>query len=483
MNVLWYKRDLRTADHPAAAACIEDPRASIAIAIVEPKLWEHPARSARQKNFMLESIKELQSSLRDLSVRLLVFHADPLLVFQTLHSQCKIETVYSMEETGLDITYRRDRALQVYFKSAGIKWREYQSNGVQRGRRHRATWTSDWHQYMDQPQQHPDWSQWRSYSSPLLSELALPPADLSVRADHVFQVGGESVAQERMAGFLRREIHQYQRHISKPLTSREYCSRLSPYLAWGCLSIRQVYQALEHEPSRKLSRSERAFGSRLRWHCHFIQKFEMECSMEFRSYNRGYRKLAYNTNETQLQAWKDGNTGYPLVDATMRCVQETGYINFRMRAMLVSFLCNHLWMDWRLGVEHLGALFLDFEPGIHYPQFQMQAGITGINTIRVYNPIKQALDHDPDASFITRWIPELRGLPAPFAREPWRMTQIDQQFAGFQLGRDYPHRIIDIEETGRRARQILWDMQSDPEVIQDSRRILRTLTNPVRNNL
>ena len=159
-----------------------------------------------------------------------------------------------------------------------------------------------------------------------------------------FQVGGEQRSKQVLADFLNRRAGGYQRYISKPAMSRQHCSRLSPYLAWGNLSIRQVMQALARRQEQGgWQRPLAAFESRLHWHCHFIQKFESECRMEFEDINRGYGAHPRGEDPKLLQAWCEGQTGVPLIDASMRCLEATGYINFRSRAMLVSFLTHYLW--------------------------------------------------------------------------------------------------------------------------------------------
>lgn len=477
INIVWFKRDLRLTDHNPLQEAAESRLPAILLYLFEPSLLRDSHYDTRHWRFVWQSLIEMRKKLKTSGHELLIANMEAEPCFEKIREQFDIQAIYSHEETGIDVTYKRDKRVAKWCEETGIEWKQFPTNGIHRGLMHRDGWRKKWNARMKEPLYEPDlkalqtivpdkrggWEFEEALSSDIRSE------------DGHFQVGGESLAWKTLNSFLFERSADYSSSISAPGPARSGCSRMSPYITWGNISIKQIVQHIKNNYDDVASkRGVRSFKSRLGWHCHFIQKFESEPRIEFENMNRGYDDIRQEKDHEKLQAWKNGKTGFPMVDACMRSVIQTGYLNFRMRAMLVSFLTHHLWLNWRDGSPHLARQFLDFEPGIHYSQFQMQAGTMGVNTIRIYNPVKQGLDHDPNGEFIREWVPELRNVPAKQIHEPWMMSTMEQEMYGCITGTDYPAPIIDdVKESYKRASKILWSKKGSGEVKRENQRIIK----------
>ena len=473
--IVWFKRDLRLMDHEPLHVAQQQELPILLVYCYEPSVMNHDDSDVRHWRFVHQSLQDMQAKLDPDNVRIHIFHDEVMNVLQNIEKEYTIGRIFSHQEIGNKITYDRDLAVQQYCSANNIVWQEFQHNGVVRKLKSRKDWQIRWKQTMVSPVKILDQKKWNVITlNPEFYECNSGPdlAEEIRTPNSSFQQGGETLAWKYLKSFLMDRYINYSKHISKPALSRRGCSRISPYLSYGNISMRMVFQyTAQHYSSAVNKRALSNFISRLHWHCHFMQKFEDECRMEFENINAAYDAIVKPRNDAYIKAWQEGKTGVPIVDACMRCLVATGYINFRMRAMVVSFFVFNLWQDWK-DLHFLARQFLDYEPGIHYPQLQMQAGVTGINTIRIYNPIKNSEDHDAEGVFIKQWIPELQHVPAALIHEPWKMSSMEQDIYQVIIGKDYPAPIVDIEETRKVASDRVWGFKKTDEVKLEGKRIL-----------
>lgn len=475
VNIVWYKRDLRTTDHlpliEAAARGVVLP-----LFIAEPSILHAPDFDPIHWSFARESLETLRDDLAVLGASLRVEIGEAVEVLERLSVHFEIEGIWTHEETGNGLTYARDRAVLAWAKIHRIPVHESPTGGTVRRLKNRDAWHTIWEARMAEP----------IHAAPHLRGLPEEPSpipthvQLNLAPDRrtIVQKGGAHRACIVLEDFLHRRGRNYPREMSSPVTAFGSCSRLSPHLAWGTMSLREavaagrIRSAEAHDAGESdWLRALTAFESRLQWRDHFTQKLEDEPEIEFHPFLRTFEDLRSDGNDLgRFGAWKAGKTGFPMVDASMRALAATGYLNFRMRAMITAFASYSLWLDWRLFHNHLATHWTDYDCGIHISQLQMQSGTTGINALRIYNPLKQSLDHDPQGRFIRRWVPELAGVPAAYLHEPHLMTELQARACGAER---YPHPIVNFGASIVEARAKISASRLLPGVWEEANEVQR----------
>jgi deoxyribodipyrimidine photo-lyase len=454
--LLWFKRDLRVADHPAlAAAAALGP--VLPVYLAEPDYWRLPDTSARQWEFTAEGLADLRRDLATLGLTLVIRVGDAVGQLAALAARHRITHLVSHEETGNLWTYARDVRVAAWAREAGLAWLELPQSGVTRRLADRDRWTALRDRYMSQPLARPQGLSGLADPDPgpipTARDLGLSPDPCPGR-----QQGGRTRGLQTLDTFLAERGRDYRRAMSSPLQGARACSRLSPHLALGTLSLREVVQRVDRQAPRDpvWSGSLSSLQSRLAWRDHFMQKLEDEPAIETRCLDPRTDDLRPRSPDAaRLAAWARGETGFPFLDACIRSLIATGWLNFRMRAMVMSVASYTLWLDWRATGPVLARWFTDYEPGIHWPQVQMQSGTTGINTPRIYNPVKQGADQDPTGAFTRAWCPELGPVPDAHLQTPWT-------WQGARTLR-YPAPVVDLATANRAARAAIWALRRAPD--------------------
>jgi deoxyribodipyrimidine photo-lyase len=531
MDVVWLKRDVRLCDHGPFAEIAKLSNHNTPFLILylwEPDQLAEPTVHGSHLHFINEGLVDLEQRLQQQQQQLVsdekpkqfqcltVCHATMIDTLEYILKRRPIRRLLAHEETGHMQSYIRDNAVRKWCRLHEVEFREFPQTGVTRCLKTRDDFQKRLKLFLGQPlHATPDVANLQLHVR-LVTMDDLPGKLMSTSLDFDLllfrgeipeehrvdrpgreQRGGETQALATIDSFLQHRGSKYSFHISSPNTSWTSCSRWSVYLTWGHVSLRYCHYRLQQRQAEllRLQRNSSSpwlqslanFSSRLHWRSHFIQKLESEPLMEKQDLCPAYQSLRRQDgdwNENYYQAWSTGQTGFPLVDACMRCLLKHGWINFRMRAMLVSFATYNLWLDWKRIAPHLARVFLDYEPGIHYPQLQMQSGTTGINAMRVYNVTKQAQDQDKSGTFIRKHVPELNKVPINFLFEPWKMSNSVQRSCQVVIGdtagaapteqgywKVYPKPIVNEQESARVAKQKVAGVRNESQTKRQAQKV------------
>ena len=477
VSILWFKKNLRISDNSALHKASEEQKIA-AIYINDPDIINGDDFSSYHLDFIKESLLELEIIFKKNKSSLNVYNDKAINVLKKINETFTIRKIITHYETGNWVTFCRDKIITNYCKTNGIELLEYQSNGVVRNLSDRDGWSHLWNKEMIKDQiATPDVSGFLHLKAQSVHE-SFEKIKIEKKKYNKIFFGGESHALKTLNSFLNDRGNYYSKEMSSPITAHKSCSRLSSYLAYGNISIKKVYQETkkrqtylrENKIRTGWLKSLSSFSSRLRWHCHFIQKLEMQPNLEFTNMVRVYDGIRESPNSEAFINWTKGTTGFPMIDACMRFLKYNGWINFRMRAMLVSFASYNLWIDWRVTSKYLSKYFIDYEPGIHYNQFQMQSGVTGMNAIRIYNPIKQQKDHDPEAKFVRTWVPELKNVPLEYIQYPHLLSEKMQKKTGCLIDVHYPSPIVDLKISTLKAKKTIYGIRATQKAKFESKK-------------
>ena len=448
IDLIILNRNLRLHDNPALYN--GSLRLNyLVIYLYDDAYWHSNGKSARQLKFSNDCLAELDQGLKKFDSKVNIFEGtfDDLKVW--INNNFEDFVIHVNHCT--DISYFRDGFLKFKDSFPG-KINIYDDFGLQLTNFDRDSWSKNWNNIMNSKMLS------NPQKSKLIHEVKLPNIsnffskfnDSFTDLDNI-QKGGTSQAQMLLESFLSERCNDYRVKMSSPAQSEESCSRLSPHFTFGSISIREVYQTLNQFIPKSDNKSDLySFKKRLYWHCHFIQKLHTEPELEFYSMHRMCDQLRLEHDDELIDKWINGETGFPFLDACMKYLRRYGWINFRMRAMIMSFASYNLWQPWQKTSPLLAQLFTDYEPGIHISQVQMQSGVTGINLPRIYSVSKQSEDQDPDAIWIKNILPQLR--------------EVDPKLIhASELNDFYIPQIIDLKSSARDARERVWSIRKSIE--------------------
>ncbi len=461
IQLIWFKKNLRTKDNEVFQKLDSDIN-TIWFYLIEDEIVKQKDFSYFHLKFIIESLINLEKNLKKININLIVKKTSFESFIIEIERKFNIKKIVSTQETWNIASYNRDIRVIKFLKKEQIDFIEVINNWVVRWLKDRNNWTKIWNDRMSKDLYVEKKFKKNDLFKKEIKETKSILKKYKEKTKHLAtQVWWEDSALQVLDSFLEKRSFNYSYNIWKPYESFNSCSRLSPYISYWNISIKYIYKkSIQKIIQLKIINDKKSinhikninfFLARIHWQSHFIQKMESEVEIEYKNLNKEFDYIRNKSDIEVINNFFNAKTGIPYCDAAIRCLKTTWWINFRTRACIVSYICNTMMQPWQSIWKRLACLFTDYEPWIHYSQLQMQSWTTGINTIRIYNPIKQSKEKDPKWLFIKKWIPELKEIPSEYIHEPWLYYKKIKWY----------DKKIDIESLNKIAREKLWSTKKN----------------------
>ncbi len=443
INIWWIRRDLRLRDNQALQAARNDGSCVLPLFILDSALLKNSAENRRA--FLFSALHSLDKELQRRGSRLFVREGRPLRVLTELIQELGVSAIYA-EEDYSPYARRRDAEISRHLplKLTGGVTIHPPSAVVQADDSPYKVFT-------------PFSKAWKALPAPSRSVIPIPeifasPPEIDSKplplvSQPASFPASEQEAQHRLEVFAKTLIYDYQENRNR--LDLDGTSRLSPYLRFGLISIRQLVhtalEAIKNAPDPKAQHSAETWLNELIWREFYIAVLYHFPYVLRTAFNASLRDIPWRESPEDLYAWQEGRTGYPIVDAAMRQLKQTGWMHNRGRMIVASFLAKDLLINWQEGERWFMRWLVDGEPAANNGGWQWSAGVgtDAAPYFRIFNPVLQGKKFDPQGTYVRRWVPELANVPNEFIHEPWLMPADLQRATKCQIGVDYLAPIVD----------------------------------------
>jgi deoxyribodipyrimidine photo-lyase len=449
-NLCWIRRDLRTDDHKALAESLNSEGETYVVFIFDKFIIDKLPADDRRITFIIESLQEIEKKLNQFNSSLIIAYGNPIEEIEKIVHKLKINKLF-LNRDYEPYAKKRDLEVKKVMNKLGVEVFDfkdhvfYEKHEVVTDKReiykvftpYKNKWLT---KFENEEKIVPNYSCNLKKLAPNLDH----PQNFNLWFEKIhknptenFLKGGEIVAHKRLTEFYQ-YINDYK--ISRDYPSLEKTSNMSPYIRMGNVSVRKIIKDVINFKSEGAT----IYLSEIIWREFYQVILDVYPKVEKNCFKLEYDQLVYDNNMEYFEKWKEGNTGYPIVDAAMRCLNATGMMHNRLRMVVASFLTKTLLVDWRLGEEYFAIKLLDFDLAANNGGWQWSAS-TGVDAqpyFRIFNPYNQSEKFDENGDFIKMWCPELREFSSKLIHFPHEADIVEQARANCQIGKDYPHPIV-----------------------------------------